>query len=121
MNKNQIVAPLSEEHLQSLNPGIRHTVKTLREWGFETHDSGDGLTTEYQCDLSSPYVYISINDGSFLYQEMNRLINLLKDNKIIVEMCNEFGNNPTIEGIILADLSAWINLFNVIIPEVEKV
>ena len=31
-----------------MNPGIAYTVKTLREWGFDTTDSGDGQTHDHQ-------------------------------------------------------------------------
>jgi hypothetical protein len=49
---------LTAEELETLNPGIRHTVQTLRGWGFDTRDSGDGATREFPCDLPHPYVHI---------------------------------------------------------------
>ena len=42
----------------ALNPGIRRTVHLLREAGFNTTDSSDGATHEYECDRGYPYVSI---------------------------------------------------------------
>lgn len=112
------IEPLSEEHLAQLNPGIRHTVATLRGWGFDTRDSGDGSTAQFECDLEYPYVHISVAEGCTLFAEMSRIKTLLRECEgVEVGMCNEAGDAPTIEGCILADGSAWIHLFNVVIPE----
>lgn len=101
-----------------LNPKIRHTIKVLRGWGFDTRDSGDGETQQYECDLPCPYVHIKINHAIFLSGEMIRLKKLLLCKcGIEIGMCNESGSNPTMEGCVLADMSAWIHLFNVVIKE----
>ncbi len=108
--------PLSEEHLATLNPGIRYTVQKLREWGFDTRDSGDGKTHDHACDLPIPYVHISIHDPAHLHHDLRTLMELMEGEGITVGMCDETGENPSIEGCILADMSAWIHLFNVVIP-----
>jgi hypothetical protein len=41
-----------------INPGIAKTVAKLQEWGYETCDSGDGATHDYECDRPYPYVVI---------------------------------------------------------------
>jgi len=111
------IQPLSEQHLATLNPGIRHTVQKLREWGFDTRDSGDGKTHEFDCDLPVPFVHISVADPACLHLDMRALMNLLDAEGVPVGMCDEAGEAPNIEGCILADMSAWIHLFNVVIPE----
>jgi hypothetical protein len=110
------VTPLTPEQLAQINPGIRHTVQVLRSWGYETTDSGDGATADHACDLPIPYVHIRI-DGDDLVVHMKFLIAMLAASGVEVGPSNEVGDNPTIEGCILADLSAWIHLFNVVIPE----
>ena len=42
----------------ALNPGIRATVRWMRERGFNTTDSGDGETHEYECDRGWPFVAV---------------------------------------------------------------
>ena len=41
-----------------LNPGIRKTVKLLNSVGWETTDSGDGETHDYECDRDVGYVVV---------------------------------------------------------------
>jgi hypothetical protein len=44
----------------AMNPGIRGTVRWLRDHGFETVSSGDGVTHDCpECDANYPYVTIS--------------------------------------------------------------
>ena len=40
----------------TLNPGIREVVRRLREAGFQTCDSGDGSTRQFECDPGAPDV-----------------------------------------------------------------
>ena len=56
----------------ALNPGIRKLVRRLRETGFETVDSGDGATRNYECDPGFAYVSITVLPGK-LAQEARRL------------------------------------------------
>ena len=43
-----------------INPGIIRTVQWLRSHGFETCDSGDGVTHMAECDRPYPYVSIRV-------------------------------------------------------------
>lgn len=70
------VRELTAEEVGLLNPGIRETVVTLRGWGFETCDSGDGSTAEHACDLPFPYVHIKVR-AEELVSETDRLLTLL--------------------------------------------
>ena len=65
--------------LASLNPGIRFTVAMLRSHGFNTVDSGDGKTHEFECDQSIPYVHIQVHPYTALVEEADRLCRLLRD------------------------------------------
>ena len=66
-----------------LNPGIRETVRWLRSLGFETIDSGDGETHEYECDRDGAYVCILCR-SSALAKEARRLMRALLDRGIMV-------------------------------------
>jgi hypothetical protein len=59
-----------------LNPGIRETVRFLRDAGFHTCDSGDGVTHEFECDRDYPYVTIQVAPED-LVKEARRLRDLL--------------------------------------------
>ncbi|MDF1699533.1 MAG: hypothetical protein P1V36_00020 [Planctomycetota bacterium] len=46
----------------SLDPGIRHTVRVLRSWGLNTTDSGDGSKASWmEGALEVPHVF-SVNE-----------------------------------------------------------
>lgn len=120
------VALLSAKQLAALNPGIRHTVQTLRSWGFETCDSGDGVTHEFECDLDVPYVHI-LCPPALLASETDRLVNLLRGAGINFEDGPDPQDDPVgaalhpnVEACYLplygAD-SGYIHLFNVILPD----
>lgn len=55
-----------------LNPGIKQTVKLLRELGFDTCDSGDGATHHCECDQPVPYVHMLVSRET-LCSEADRL------------------------------------------------
>jgi len=59
-----------------INPGILKTVLTLRQWGFNTCDSGDGETHDFACDRDHPYVVINV-PADQLVSESRRLFQLL--------------------------------------------
>ena len=63
---------------ETLNPGIRRTVMKMREWGFETCDSGDGDAREFGCDPGSPYVYATTLPARMVL-EANRLHRLAQE------------------------------------------
>lgn len=83
-----------------LNPGIQKAVQFLREHGFDTRDSGDGQTHEYECDMPIPYVHIVTEAKVDLALEADRLYLLLKEKGIDFEdAVNEEGEmlGPVIE------------------------
>lgn len=67
----------------TLNHGISKTVRWLRSQGFETMDSGDGKTHEYECDRDEPYVVMGCY-GHDLKQNADRLMHALVDIGITV-------------------------------------
>lgn len=70
-----------------LDPGIRETVRWLNDHGFETTDSGDGLSKFdaegepmkgwEDCVMPFPHVVISV-DAIFLVRECDRLVRHLE-------------------------------------------
>lgn len=97
------VKQLNHEQLASLNPGIRSTVWQFREWGFDTKDSGDGKTHQFDCDLKCPYVHIETTPDK-LASEADRLLGLLKQSGVNFDNCphpqdnpEEFADFPTVE------------------------
>lgn len=64
--------PLEEINYEELNPGIRQTVRWLRQLGFDTTDSGDGKTHEHECDRDCAYVTIRV-DPENMAAECKRL------------------------------------------------
>jgi hypothetical protein len=115
---------LTPEELATLNPGIRHTVQTLREWGFLTLDSGDGETHQFECDRECPYVVIRVAPEK-LVEESHRLMDLLEDRAIrfdepphAQEDPEGWAKYPRMESIYLPmERMAIIDVSNVIIPE----
>lgn len=99
--------------MNSLNPGIINTVKWLNENGFQTVDSGDGETHDFECDLDCAYVHISVSPEN-LVSETNRLYYLLSDNGVSLSEMDEDNINPTIQSSYNPlDGKAFISLFNV--------
>jgi hypothetical protein len=72
---------MDETDLAKLNPGIRRTVEWLNQKGFETHDSGDGRTHEFECDRDHPYVVIVVPVEK-LVDECHRLRDTLEDREV---------------------------------------
>lgn len=69
--------------LNYLNPGIRLTVACLNAAGFETCDSGDGDTHEFDTDREGSYVVIASSPES-LVSDANSLLTFLELNHIQV-------------------------------------
>ena len=124
MNDSRTVPPLTPEQLEALNPGIRTTVQTLREWGFDTRDSGDGQTAQYECDLPIPYVHIAV-DAQSIAAETDRLLALLSGRGIVFgnqpnpQIDPEgYANAPDIQASYLPTQGGWafIHLTNVVLP-----
>lgn len=62
--------------LEDMNPGIRKTVAWLRDNGFRTCDSGDGVTHQFACDRDQAYVVIRVEPYE-MAAEADRLMKLL--------------------------------------------
>lgn len=70
-----------------LNPGIARTVAWLNGNGFETCDSGDGVTHDFACDRPYPYVVVRVEPWQ-LRTRADALLNLLRS-KVTVEELRE--------------------------------
>ncbi len=119
---------LTDAELETLNPGIRHTVQTLRKWGFDTRDSGDGSTHQFECDLPHPYVHI-VTAAATMASETDRLIGLLESAGISFADCPHpqedpegAAKHPCVEAsyLPLQGGFAAIHVMNVILPENSK-
>lgn len=116
---------MKEIDYEKLNPGIRATVRFLRDHGFHTCDSGDGVTHEFECDLPSPYVHIQC-DPHKLASETERLFKLMKGAGVNFDDPpdqwrddDEWKVSPTIEAsyMPLSHPDGFIHLFNVVLTE----
>lgn len=101
---------------EALDPGIRKTVKWLRERGFETADSGDGVTKAGAIAdgdaLDYPHVFISCFNEDIV-SESCRLMRKLSE---LGCLCESIGpdNKPCIQATFdPADDSACIELRHV--------
>ena len=81
---------------KTINPGIRETVRLLRDNGFNTCDSGDGSTREFECDPGYPYVGIEVSPER-LVAEADRLVGVLAAAGVVVEEMDEDGTRPAIQ------------------------
>jgi len=84
------------EWINSLNEGIRGTVRWLTENGFKTTDSGDGQTRDYECDQDKPYVHM-LAIPEYLVEETDRLVALLALRGIKVHAWDGECNVPCVE------------------------
>jgi hypothetical protein len=74
--------------MSEINPGIRKTVEWLQILGFETTDSGDGSTHDFECDRPHGYVAMMVAPMR-LAAEADRLRRALEDRGIEVHACSE--------------------------------
>ena len=84
------VLPVPQQNssvVDDANPGIRPMLKFLHRHGFDTVDSGDGVTHEFGCDRPFPYVVIKCRPG-VLASETRRVMGLLVGHGV------EFGAFP---------------------------
>lgn len=117
---------MKEIDYEKLNPGIRATVRFLREHGFNTCDSGDGVTHEFECDLPGPCVHIQC-DPHQLASEADRLVALLKGVGINFDDCPDPQDDPeaaakfpNVEAFYFPlgeDRHGFICIFNVVLTE----
>lgn len=72
---------MSELNLEELDPGIREVVRRLRKAGFNTTDSGDGVSKpEMECALDVPNVHMVFPndwDSEGAYWDTNRLLKVV--------------------------------------------
>lgn len=83
--------------MKNLNPGITRTVAWLREHGFNTQDSGDGATHDFECDQPIPYVHMMVKDPILLVGTVRKLERLLAERGVSLQPMNEAGTAPAIE------------------------
>jgi hypothetical protein len=69
-----MVEPLSDAEVECLDPGIRDVVVQLRAAGFETTDSGDGVSKpkDDMCVLDHPHVF-AVTTPELIIHETDRL------------------------------------------------
>jgi len=79
-----------------LNPGIARTVAWLNALGFETTDSGDGKTHDFECDRPHPYVVI-VSARETLLDDTERLRVALLGRDIAVGDLREDGTGPYLQ------------------------
>lgn len=75
-----MTTPKDDLDYSTLTPGIRRTVALVRSWGFETTDSGDGVTNvQAGMDgaMTVPNVYIHVRDPEHLLRESQGLLQRL--------------------------------------------
>lgn len=100
---------MNELDLSTLNPGIRNLVAYLRARGFDTCDSGDGVTHEAECDRD--YAYVSIETrAAHLVPETHRLVDVVLNAGIRIRP-QSMANEPCIQatydpanGVAIIDL-----------------
>ena len=79
MRELRVLQVLTDLDYEQLDPGIRATVRWLREHGFETVDSGDGSKAAHmECALDVPNVFIRVAPEK-LVAEADRLRDLLAE------------------------------------------
>lgn len=90
-----------EANYDELDPGIRETVRWLRFYGFDTHDSGDGKTKledgDTRCVETVANVHMAVANPEEMVKECTRLRDLLKSRGVKLK---EIGPNqaPHIQG-----------------------
>lgn len=121
--KNDVVA--DDFNYEQLDPGIRKTVRVLRNLGYKTTDSGDGVSKfagksdEEKAELSAvgtlsmPHVFINVEDPRDLQMEADQLWAL-------VETLSKDGPSdlePRIEAVYWPQSNlAMLCLFDFVIP-----
>jgi hypothetical protein len=66
---------LSDIDYSELDPGIRDVVRLLRSWGFNTTDSGDGVSKpeDYEGVLRVPHVHCTLTGKQGLKEQARRM------------------------------------------------
>lgn len=96
--------------IEGLDPGIRQTVEWLRSHGFETTDSGDGVSKQdMECALGIPNVFMRVTPDSMV-DEALRLLILLQGRGINFHADNEASISASFDP---ADGTAILSLLGV--------
>ncbi len=95
------VAQADDLDLSTLDPGIRDTVRRLRDAGFHTTDSGDGVTKlsgpdAMECAIAVPNVVIVCDEWD-LRKEARRLMGFLADAGIAIVPLQPDGSGVSIQ------------------------
>lgn len=75
-----MIEPCTVIDPSTITPGVRRLVAFMRKHGFQTTDSGDGITNpevRMECAFPQPNVFIDVPDLSRAFAETNRLYALL--------------------------------------------
>jgi hypothetical protein len=90
---------------ETLDPGIRKVVRWLRENGFHTTDSGDGVTKrDMACAFDMPNVAMTTESKYELFDEADRLWRMLKrrlPERMHVEIHIEASYDPMDESCVI--------------------
>jgi hypothetical protein len=95
-----------------LNHGIARTVAWLNENGFETCDSGDGITHDFACDRPYPYVVVRV-DASRLALDADALLGVLRT-KIAVDELREDSPEDAVSITATYDPTNQVGLIEII-------
>lgn len=83
--------------LNDLDPGICRTVLQLRDWGFTTTDSGDGMSKpEEERTIDAPHVAMVVRPAENAIRECDRLAGLLTERGIPLAS-RGLGSLPSLE------------------------
>lgn len=95
-----MTTPKDDLDYSTLTPGIRRTVALVRSWGFETTDSGDGVTNVQagmEEAMTRPNVYMTVLP-SCLIAEADRLLRELLNVGVEVDTQGP-DDGPCIQGM----------------------
>jgi hypothetical protein len=80
---------------EDLDPGIRETVRRLRDWGLNTSDSGDGVTKllpgsgwDPEEVINIPHVYM-VEDSKTFIELSTRLLHFLLGEGVVIKTQTE--------------------------------
>lgn len=120
-------APLTRAEVEALDPGVRRLVVLLRAWGFETCDSGDGVSKAGagQADergivevAAAAHVLIQLDDAGDVLERFAELRYLLENVGILVDS-SDTPATPMLQGSIgfvrtpAAKTTAFLEVWNV--------
>lgn len=112
--REQLADHLATFDYDSLNPGVRKLVRLLNEAGFATTDSGDGGTSEFECDRGYAYVVIVPDWCRDMVRQARDIRDLLIERGVSFSELSEMGTEPYLYlDYNPVDESVFIHLMNV--------